>query len=142
MKSTAVLAWPLSPGVALRASSNLRRAWARQPGVHQPELLCHRGIRFPAIREQNPPVILQQPLRYCPSSGCVVVEEHDPPPRWTAGPYPHPVLGGGRLVAMQDLQTRLVTVDQRMLEHLLVQEVNEWHQVRAAQADHPAGHGR
>src|SRR5438046_4677782 len=31
-------------------------------------------------------------------------------------------------------------MDQRMLEHLLVQEVDEWHQVGAAEANHPTGH--
>ena len=48
----------------------------------------------------------------------------------------------GGFVAAQNLQMRLVAVNERIFQHMIVEEVDDQHQVRAAELDHPPGHGR
>src|SRR6185312_9896966 len=95
--------------------------------VHELQIRGDDAIGLIAVGEQDPLVPVQQALGYRPTPRGVVVKEYDPAARRATGSHPHPMLGGGRLVAVQDLQACLVTVDERLPEHLLVEKVNEGH---------------
>ena len=56
------------------------------------------------------------------------------------------MIGGRRLavlrIGFEHLQARLIAVDERHGEHVLGHQVDQRHQMRGTQADHPPGHGR
>ena len=52
------------------------------------------------------------------------------------------MIGCGGFVAAQNLQMRLIAVNEWIFQHMIVEEVDDRHHVRAAELDHPASHRR
>ena len=111
-------------------------------GMHKAIGSGHGVVRFVPVGEQNPLEAFDEAHRHRPATRGVVIKENDPAAKGTTCPHPDPVIRAGRLVALEYLQARLIAVDKWRAEHLLVHEVNQRHDVRCAQLDHPAGHGR
>src|SRR5215471_10442563 len=82
--------------------------------VCEPQNLSGVIVDPVSIGEQYALEPCQQSHRHGTPTRGIVVKEHDALARGTGSSHPDPMIGGRSLVALQDLQTRLVTVDQRL----------------------------
>jgi len=70
-----------------------------------------------------------------------IVEEQNLAFRRAAGTHPHKMIARRRLVAAQDLQRGFITVNERSIEEVIVQQIDD-RDHRLGELDHPIGRGR
>ena len=109
-------------------------------GVGQLQGLGDAFIGLPTVGDERAMKAVKQAQGHCAAARGVVIEQHDPPSGCSCGSHAHPVIGGGCLVALQDLQRRLVAVNDRLGEPIIVQQVDQRHQECAAEPDRPNRH--
>ena len=110
--------------------------------VRKLERLSYGFIWLVAISQQDAAVAFQQASRDRTCPGGIVVKQHDALAWRTSRSHPHPVIGGGFFVTVKHLKARLIAVNERSFQQMLVQQVDQGHEMRAAEPDHPAGHRR
>jgi hypothetical protein len=84
--------------------------------VRQLEHFGRTVIGTVAVGHEDATIAVEQSQRHRSPAGGVVVKEHDPPAGRTGSPDPHPVIGRGGLLALQDLQAGLIAVNHRLGE--------------------------
>jgi len=94
--------------------------------VDKAVFLSYLIVGVVTIALDDPVRTLEQPCRHFVAPARIVVEEDDPLPWGTGNSYPHPVFGGCRLLAVDDLHRRFIDADVAAAAQPLIHQVNQW----------------